>query len=195
MSENLKVAQNTVVAFHYTLVDGDGQELDSSAGQAPLSYLHGAGNIVPGLEKALEGHEEGDHLQVSVPPEEGYGVRDEEGVKTVAPSIFGDFTPTVGMRLATRSPDGQIVPFWVSAVTEAGVTIDFNHPLAGTVLNFTIDIVEVRAATEDEIKNGQPYRPGGCGGCGGHGECGGPGGCGGHGHGECGGEGGCCHEH
>lgn len=149
--------------MHYVLKDSKGKVLDSSEGQEPLGYLHGANNIVPGLEKQLEGKEKGDKIAAVVEPAEGYGERDERGVQKVGRDQFPDDAPLeVGMQFMAQNEDGNQFPFWVTDVDNGGeVTIDMNHPLAGETLHFDVEIVDVRDATSEERAHGHVHGPGG----------------------------------
>ena len=147
-----------VVAFHYRLTDDDGELLDSSEGQDPLAYLHGAHGIIPGLENALAGRAAGDKLQVAVPPEEGYGEIDPGKVEAVPRAAFNgidDLQP--GMPLQASDNEGNVLHVVVKAVSETEVTVDANHPLAGKVLHFDVEITSVRAATEEELAHGHAH--------------------------------------
>jgi len=157
----MQIAANCVAYIHYTLKDDRGEVLDSSSGGEPLAYLHGAGNIVPGLEKALEGKQVGEKFSVKVAPEEGYGVRDENMVQQVPRRAFQgvrDIKP--GMRFNAQTQNGHAT---VTVVNVAGdmVTIDGNHALAGQNLNFDIEVTKVREATSEELMHGHVHGPGG----------------------------------
>lgn len=177
----MNIAKDKVVTIDYSLRDAAGKLLDSSDGGEPLVYLHGNENIIPGLEKHLEGKTRGDSVSCVVPALEGYGVRDESLVFTVARKDFGDATGIApGMQFEAHGEDGSQV---VTVVKVAGeeVTIDANHPLAGEELHFDVKVLDVREATEEELSHGHVHSECGCG-CG-EGECG---------DGECGcGEGDC----
>ena len=149
------IQTNSAVSFHYSLTDDDGNNIDSSEGKEPLGYLHGAGNIIPGLEKALEGKSVGDSLTVAVAAAEGYGEVQKELIQEVPSSAFqGVDSVEVGMQFEAQTGQGGTVPVTVTAVNEETVTVDGNHPLAGKNLNFDVSIEEVREATEEEIANG-----------------------------------------
>ena len=153
----MRIGKNSVVSIDYTLTDADGIVLDSSQKQQPLAYLHGAGNIVPGLEEALEGKTVGDALRISVPPEKGYGHRIEELRHKVPRKMFdakGEIKP--GMRFHAQGEHG-VHTVTVMAVDAEHVTVDANHPLAGKVLNFEVAVVEVRAATKEELVHGHVH--------------------------------------
>lgn len=151
----MEIAAARVATFHYTLTDDAGAVIDSSQGGTPLPYLHGAGNIVPGLEKALEGRKAGDTLQVDVQPEEGYGPRNDAMVQSVPRETFqGIDEIEPGMQFQAQGGGGSMM-VTVVEVGEAEVKIDGNHPLAGQVLHFAIEIVDVRESTEEEKQAGQ----------------------------------------
>jgi FKBP-type peptidyl-prolyl cis-trans isomerase SlyD len=154
---SLLIGDNCVVSIHYTLTGDDGAVIDSSREGDPLVYLHGAHNIIPGLEKELTGKTAGDSLQVSVTPEEGYGPHSAEAVQTVPRSAFQgveDIQP--GMQFQTEGPAGvQVIV--VTEVNGDDITIDANHPLAGKTLNFDVNIEDVRDATQEEIDHGHAH--------------------------------------
>lgn len=155
------IGENSVVSLHYKLTDDKGKVLDSSEGAEPLSYLHGAGNIVPGLEKALVGKQEGDSLKVRVEPSEGYGDLNPDKIKTIERAAFeGIESVEVGMAFDAKSPDGTKQHIVVKKVEGDAITIDANHPLAGVPLNFEIQIVGVREATEEERTHGHAHGDG-----------------------------------
>lgn len=150
----MRIADNCVAKFHYTLTNNEGEILDSSEGKSPLTYLHGAGNIVPGLEKAMVDKAVGDKFKVEVDPEEGYGIKDPGMVQEVPMSMFsGVDSVEVGMSFQAQTHHGDRV---VEVVKIEGdiVTIDGNHPLAGVPLNFDIEVTDVREATSDELEQG-----------------------------------------
>lgn len=157
----MNITENCVASFHYTLTDGSGKVLDSSEGQEPLSYLHGAGNIIPGLEKELLGKKVGDKLNVSVKAAEAYGERDDSMVQKLPSSMFsGVDNIEAGMEFHAETEHGlQVVT--VTAVENDEVTIDGNHPLAGVDLTFDVEITEIRAATEEEVNHGHAHGAGG----------------------------------
>ncbi len=157
----MQVAKDKVVAIDYTLTDDEGNVLDSSVGREPLAYLHGWGNIIPGLEKALEGKQAGDNLTVRVPAAEAYGERDDSLTQQVPRELFmGVDELEVGMRFQAQTNQGvQIVT--ITEIYGDVVTVDGNHPLAGKPLNFEINVVEVRDATAEELAHGHVHGPGG----------------------------------
>lgn len=155
------IGPGVVVHFHYTLTNDAGEVLDSSEGRDPLPYLHGHGNIVPGLEAQLEGRRAGDHLRAVVEPADGYGERSDRPLQRVPLGAFPDgVTPEAGMQFLVEGPGGEPMPIWVARVTPDAVYIDFNHPLAGVRLTFEVQIVSMRAATENELAHGHPHGPG-----------------------------------
>jgi FKBP-type peptidyl-prolyl cis-trans isomerase SlyD len=157
----LKIANGTVVALEYKLHLGDGELIDASEPGSPLFYIQGAGNIVPGLERALEGLAKDAALQVVVQPEDGYGTHDPEGVQNVPKPAFGPELPEVGNQYTARGPEGEMVPFVVKEILEEVVVVDLNHPLAGKTLHFDVVVREVREASEEEREHGHVHGPGG----------------------------------
>ena len=135
----MQIAERTVASFHYTLTDDAGVVIDSSQGAEPLTYLHGVGGIVPGLEKAMEGRSAGDRFDVVVAPEDGYGTPNEMLVQTVPREAFQG----------------------VDVIEDGMVTVDGNHPLAGQTLHFAIEVVDVRDASVEEVVHGHVHGAGG----------------------------------
>jgi FKBP-type peptidyl-prolyl cis-trans isomerase SlyD len=160
-AQNMQVSAQKVVSIHYTLTNDDGEVIDSSEGQAPLAYIHGEGNIIPGLEDALAGKSAGDTLKVSIPPEQGYGLRDEDLIQAVPKQAFhGVDEIQPGMQFHAESPDGgQLVT--VVDIQDDMVILDGNHPMSGLTLNFDVQVTEVREATEEELEHGHVHGPGG----------------------------------
>ena len=157
----MKIAKGKVVSMHYALTDSTGEVLDSSKGQAPLDYLHGYGNIIAGLEKALEDKEAGEKLKAVIPPEDGYGIRDEAQVKNLPLSSFQSPDEVeVGAQFQAETSEGPRLAT-VTKIDDKNVTVDLNHPLADQTLNFDIDVVDVRDATEEELSHGHVHGPGG----------------------------------
>lgn len=154
----MKIASGSVVGIDYSLHLGDGRVIDASGPGEPLTYLHGEGQIVPGLESALEGLSIGDQKQVVVAPGDGYGEHDPRGVQEVPRAAFpAEFDPQPGMELTAEGPDGEPVPFAVREVRPESVVIDLNHPLAGKTLHFDVTVREVRAATAEELEHGHAH--------------------------------------
>jgi len=157
----MKIDKHSVVSFDYTLTDPQGKVIDSSKGQQPLTYLHGTGGIIPGLESELAGKSAGDSLTVVVPPEKAYGNKDAKMIQAVPRTAFqGVDKIEPGMQFQAQSPQGPRV-VTVLSVTPDEVTVDANHPLAGVELKFDVTIVSVRAATEEELDHGHVHGPGG----------------------------------
>jgi FKBP-type peptidyl-prolyl cis-trans isomerase SlyD len=151
----MQVAADTVVSIDYTLKDDDGEVIDTSEGREPLAYLHGHGNIIPGLEKALEGKNEGDELQVKVEPDEGYGPHRQELVQNVSMEAFAGIDKVEpGMKFNAESAQGPLV-VKVTEINGDQVTIDANHELAGQPLNFDVTVRDVREASQQELEQGQ----------------------------------------
>lgn len=157
----MKIEDGKVALIHYTLTDDEGTVLDSSDGGDPLGYLHGAGNIIDGLEAALNGRGAGESFEIRIAPEDAYGVHDDAKVQEVPRASFdGIDSIEPGMQFQAETPEGlQIVR--VIAVTDDTVRIDGNHPLADQALSFAVEVVEVRDATEEEAKHGHVHGDGG----------------------------------
>ncbi|MGJ7457246.1 FKBP-type peptidyl-prolyl cis-trans isomerase [Halomonas sp. MA07-2] len=157
----MQIAQNSVVAFHYTLTNDAGEVLDSSEGREPLTYLHGAGNIIPGLEKELEGRQAGDSLSAVVAPGEGYGEKQEQLVQEVPRDAFqGVEGIEPGMQFQAQTQGGPLM-VTVTKIEGDTVTVDGNHPLAGQTLNFAVEIASVREASDEEVEHGHVHGEGG----------------------------------
>lgn len=157
----MNIEKNKVVAIDYTLTDNAGVKIDTSEGREPLKYLHGTGALIPGLEKELEGKTTGDKLDVKIKPEEGYGERDEALLQAVPKEHFGHVPEIqVGMQFQANSEQGPVLVTIVE-VTEDKVMVDGNHPLAGVVLNFKVEVMEVREASKEEISHGHVHGAGG----------------------------------
>jgi FKBP-type peptidyl-prolyl cis-trans isomerase SlyD len=147
--------------IHYTLKDDSGAVLDSSAGGEPLAYIQGHGNLVPGLEKALEGKQDGNTLVITVSPADGYGIRDEKLVQRVPKrSLQGSGEIRKGMQFQARTDDGMRL-FTVTGVAGDMVMLDGNHPLADQNLHFDIEVVSVRESTTEELEHGHVHGAGG----------------------------------
>lgn len=157
----MHISKDKVVSIEYTLRDDNGDILDSSEGREPLAYLHGNGNLIPGLESQLEGKSENDSLKVSVHPKDGYGEFDASQIVAVPRSEFSGVDHLdVGMQFTASGPDGQRV-VTITKIENDVVTVDGNHPLAGQTLNFDVKIVGVREATADELSHGHVHGAGG----------------------------------
>ena len=157
----MQITPGSVVVFDYTLTDDDKDIIDSSVGSEPLAYIQGEGQIVPGLEKAMEGKKAGDSFKISLPPEDGYGVHDPEKISVVpADQIEGGEELEEGMQLHTEGEFGEQTVI-ITKIVGNEVTIDGNHPLAGMTLHFDIAIRDVRPATDEERDHGHVHGPGG----------------------------------
>lgn len=155
----MEIAAQKVVTIDYTLTDDSGKVLDQSEG-GNFAYLHGASNIIPGLENALTGKQAGDALSVSVSPAEGYGERKDALTQVVPRDAFnmeGELQP--GMQFHAQSPDGNMIVVTIAQVEGDNITIDGNHPLAGVNLNFDVKVVDVRDANEEELAHGHVHGP------------------------------------
>ncbi len=157
----MNIADQSVVSIHYTLKDDKGTVLDSSSGGEPLVYLHGASNIIPGLEEALVGKKTGDKLNVTVPPEKAYGQRDERMVQRIPKTQFPDPERLkMGMQFQVSSNQGPVI-LTVVGLEEGDVVVDGNPELAGQTLHFEVEVHDVREATADELQHGHAHGPGG----------------------------------
>ena len=157
----MNITKNSVVLFDYTLTDDEKEVIDSSKDGGPLAYLHGEGQIVKGLEKAMEGKKAGDSFSVTVSPEEAYGMPDAAKIAVVsADQIEGGEDLEEGMQLEASNDEGEQIVV-VSKIEGDKVTLDGNHPLAGMTLHFDITVREVRTATAEEIAHGHVHGPGG----------------------------------
>jgi len=155
----MKIANGTVVGVDYRLHLGDDVTVDASEPGAPLYYLQGAGDIVPGLEKELEGLEVGEAKVVVVTAEDGYGDFDPNGLQEVPHQAFGAELPEAGEQYTARGPQGELVPFVVKEIRKETVLVDLNHPLAGRTLHFHVTVREVREATGEEREHGHVHGP------------------------------------
>ena len=162
MSDEQLITAGKVVGLHYTLHDEAGTWLDGSAGSDPLYSLHGADNLVPGLESALEGHKIGDKLSVVVAPEDAYGQRQGPGPQAVPRDAFPDDAEIEeGMPFCVENEEGDEIELWVSRVEDNQVFVDVNHPLAGLTLHFEVEVMGIRDATLEEQMHGHPHGPDG----------------------------------
>ncbi|MGM0481391.1 MAG: FKBP-type peptidyl-prolyl cis-trans isomerase [Pseudomonadota bacterium] len=153
------IAPNKVVAINYTVKTADGQTLDQSKEGNPLSFIHGRGMLIPGLENALEGKATGEKFSAEIKPDEAYGERQDGLIQTVPRNLFGENEVEPGMqfRASTDQGDQSVV---IVEVNDEEVTVDGNHPLAGTDLQFDVEVVEVRDATEQELEHGHVHTDG-----------------------------------
>ena len=157
MSET--IAPNKVVAINYAVKTEDGQTLDQSKDGSPLNFIHGRGMLIPGLENALEGKKVGDSFTAEVKPEEAYGERHDGLIQTVPRNLFGENEVQPGMQFRASTDQGEQSVVIVE-VKDDEVTVDGNHPLAGVNLNFDVEVIEVREATEQELEHGHVHTDG-----------------------------------
>jgi len=153
--------KDKVVTFHYTLKNADGEQMETSRDKQPMSYLHGANNIIIGLEKAMEGHAVKDEFSVTVEPEEAYGIRNDKNVQRVPLKRLkgiGKISPGQILNLQTNQGPVQVT---VLRVGRFNVDVDANHPLAGQALTFDIEITDIRDASEEELTHRHVHGPGG----------------------------------
>lgn len=157
----MQIAKDKIAEIEYKLTNDDGKVLDSTEGGKPLAYLHGSGTIIPGLETALDGKTAGDNVQLTLPPSEAYGERNEALRQQVSPEQFqGVDDLQVGMQFRAQTEAGSLV-MTVVDVGENAVTVDGNHPLAGKTLHFDVTVNDVREATPEEIEHGHAHGPDG----------------------------------
>ena len=155
------IADRCAVSIHYTLTDDAGDVLDSSVGREPLTYLHGAGQIVPGLEQALKGRAAGDAFRVDVAPADGYGPRVDSMVQVVPRAAFqGVARLEPGMQFEASGDQGALSVV-ITAIDGDSVTVDGNHPLAGQTLHFDVEVTAVREASVEEVLHGHVHGAGG----------------------------------
>ena len=145
-----RIEKNVVVGINYRLTVDDGTLVDSTDERGPMEYLHGHGNLIPGLEKALEGRELGSELAVTFPPDEGYGKHEPDKIVEVTKEKLG-FEPEVGTVVAARLPDGREQHLLIAEIEDDMVTLDGNHPLAGQILHFEVSVASLREATSEEL--------------------------------------------
>ena len=153
--------KDKVVTFHYTLTNAAGEIMESSREKDPMVYLHGANNIIAGLEKAMEGYAVGDTISATLEPEDAYGERNEKNVQRISMKhLKGVGKISVGQVLNLKTNKGQ-VQVTVLKVGRFNVDVDGNHPLAGVQLTFDVEIMDIREATEEELKHRHVHGPGG----------------------------------
>jgi FKBP-type peptidyl-prolyl cis-trans isomerase SlyD len=165
----MTITKDRVASIDYTLTSDEGEVIDTSSGKQPLEYVHGKGNIIPGLENALEGKQVGEALKVSIKPGDAYGEHNPKLIQPVPRSNFGSIAKIeVGMQFQARTPNGMHV-VRVVGVDDQNVTVDANHPLAGKTLHFDVKVVSVRDARPEELEHSHVCNSGGdCGSCGCH---------------------------
>ncbi len=156
----MNIEKNHAVSINYKLTNDQGEVLDQSTPDQPLVYLHGFSNIIVGLENALTGKSVGDKFQVSISPNEAYGVRNDQLVQAVPKEEFGDEQDIeIGTAFQMDTPQGAMI-LTVIEISDTHYVLDGNHPLAGVNLNFDVEVTEVRAATENELSHGHIHGPG-----------------------------------
>lgn len=157
----MKVERGRIVRLHYTLRDETGATIESSRPDAPLDYLHGSGQLILGLERQIEGAAPGHAATITVAPKDGYGEHDPRGVIRADRSTFPDGMDLApGVEVQAETPDGPL-SFVVVALEGDEAVLDANHPMAGKTLTFDVEILDVRAATPEEIAHGHVHGPGG----------------------------------
>ena len=157
----MNITKDKAVFIHYTLKNDNGDLIDTSSGKDPLGYIQGIGNIIAGLEKALEGKAVGDVVNAVIPPEEGYGARRDELIQVAPLSKFEDpENVKAGVNFHVQGPNGVSIAKVVK-VENDDVTIDLNHPLADQTLHFEVEVVEIREATKEELDHGYIHGKGG----------------------------------
>ena len=151
------VELNAVATVHYTgTLPGSGEVFDTSEGRDPLTFLVGHKQMIPGFEEELMGAEKGERRTFTLEPERAYGQKMEEAIQTIPKDMFGDIEPEVGMTLMS-----DVGPFNVTVVEGDTITVDFNHKLAGETLEFSVEVVDVRPASEEELSHGHAHGPDG----------------------------------
>ena len=158
----MNISNNTVVTMHYTVTTTDGTEIDSSRSGEPMVHLQGSQYLIKGLEDSLLGKQTGDSYEIDVAPADAYGERHEQLVQTVPKTLFGDNEVNVSMTFRAQTDDGEQTVMVIDANDEE-VVVDGNHPLAGVDLKFSVEILDVREATQEEIAHGHVHGAGGCG--------------------------------
>jgi FKBP-type peptidyl-prolyl cis-trans isomerase SlyD len=157
----MNIENKKVVSFHYTLSNAQGEQIESSREREPMVYLHGAGSIIPGLEKAMAGKKAGDSFEVRVEPVDAYGERKENGIQRIPAKHFKHAERLqVGQPVILQTQQGQ-VQVTVVKVGRFNIDVDRNHPLAGQTLTFDVEVTDVREATDEELAHGHAHGPGG----------------------------------
>ena len=158
----MEITKEKVALIDYTLKNSDNEIIDSSNGKEPLAYLHGFGGLIPGLETELEGKKSGDSFNVSIKPEDAYGLKDDKHIQTMKKEMFqGVDKIEVGMQFQAQSPEGQARMITIVEIDGDDVKADGNHPLAGETLHFEVTVKEVRDASEEELSHGHVHGAGG----------------------------------
>ncbi|CAM4157406.1 FKBP-type peptidyl-prolyl cis-trans isomerase [Pseudoalteromonas byunsanensis] len=158
----MKIAPNKVVSMHYSVLDNDNNTIDNTFDGEPLVFIVGTGYLISGLENALIDKQAGDKISVTVDPEQGYGERHDNLMQAVPKSMFEGMEIEVGMQFRATTDDGDQMVMIID-IQDDEVVVDGNHPLSGITLNFDVEILDVRDATEDELAHGHVHGEGGCG--------------------------------
>jgi FKBP-type peptidyl-prolyl cis-trans isomerase SlyD len=158
----MNITENTIATIHFTVCSSDGTQIDSSVDGEPMVFLQGSHFLIQGLEDELEGKTVGDKFVIDIAPSLAYGERHEELVQAVPKSMFTEMEVTPGMTFRATTDDGE-QSVMIIDVTDEDVVVDGNHPLSGLTLNFDVEVLEVREATEEEIADGHPHTEGECG--------------------------------
>ena len=157
----MQISDSKVVTLNYTLKDDDGNLIDESK-DGQFVYLHGAQNIIPGLEIALTDKTKGDKVSIRIEPKDGYGEYSESMIQNVDKAMFDvEQELEVGQQFHAQTPDGHMITVTIKAVEDDEITVDGNHPLAGVHLNFDVEIMDVRDASPEEVEHGHVHGPGG----------------------------------
>ena len=157
----MNIAKNTIATIHFTVCSSDGTQIDTSRNSEPMVFLQGSHLLIQGLEDELEGKTVGDKFIMDITPALAYGERHEELVQSVPKTMFEDMDLNVGMTFRASTDDGEQSVIIID-ITEEEVVVDGNHPLSGLTLNFDVEVLEVREATEEEINHGHPHTDGEC---------------------------------
>ena len=157
----MQISDSKVVTLNYTLKDDDGNIIDESK-DSQFAYLHGAQNIIPGLEIALSDKAKGDKVTVRIEPKDAYGEYNDSMIQNVDKGMFDSNQELeVGQQFHAQTPDGQMITVTIKEIADDTITVDGNHPLAGVHLNFDVEIMDVREASSEEVEHGHVHGPGG----------------------------------
>jgi FKBP-type peptidyl-prolyl cis-trans isomerase SlyD len=157
----MNIVNNTIATIHFTVCSSDGTQIDTSRNSEPMDFLHGSHFLIQGLEDELEGKIAGDKFVIDIAPDHYYGERHEELVQSVPKTMFEDIELNVGMTFRASTDDGE-QSVMIIDISEEEVIVDGNHPLSGLTLNFDVEVLGVREATEEEITHGHPHSEEGC---------------------------------
>jgi len=157
----MNIDNTTVATIHFTVCSSDGTQIDSSRNGEPMVFLQGSHLLIQGLEDELEGKTVGDKFVIDIAPNLAYGERHEELVQAVPKLMFEDMEINPGMTFRATTDDGE-QSVMILDINDEEVIVDGNHPLSGLTLNFSVEVLEVREATEEEITHGHAHAEGGC---------------------------------